>query len=126
MLTFHVFQSAKQREKKVFPLQVTQMARVKTEPGLTHSIDCSRVPAAGHSISGVPSHQHLDNKFGIAGVATENGQVVGKGRPVQGVSALGTNLPGECIRCRRMTLLFRIFIGHCVDVHTSLLVCLCL
>lgn len=103
MLTFHMLQSAKQREKKVSPLQVTQMARVKTEPGLTHSIDYSRLPAAGHSIPGVPSHQHLDNKFGIAGVATENGQLIGKGRPAQGVLALGTSIPGEWIQCRRMT-----------------------
>lgn len=81
-------QSAKQRDKKGSPVQVMPMSRVKTEPGLVQSLDYSRMPISAHAMSGASGHL-------LSGVPLENGQLaMGKGRPVQGMPILGTNLGG--------------------------------
>ena len=64
------------------------MSRVKTEPGLVQSLDYSRLPMSAHAMSGASGHL-------LSGVPLENGQLaMGKGRPVQGMPILGTNLAG--------------------------------
>jgi hypothetical protein len=79
-------QYGKQREKKLSPVQVTQISQVKMEPGLPHYMEHGRVG---------PGLQHLDNMSGSAGIPCDNGQLGAvKGRPAQGSSALTANVPG--------------------------------
>jgi len=88
LLGFNQKKSAKQRDKKGSPVQVMPMSRVKTEPGLVQSLDYSRMPMSAHAMSGASGHL-------LSGVPLENGQLaMGKGRPVQGMPVLGTNLAG--------------------------------
>ncbi|CAK9215671.1 unnamed protein product [Sphagnum troendelagicum] len=76
----------KQREKKLSPVQVTQISQVKMEPGLPHYMEHGRVG---------PGLQHLDSMSGSAGIPCDNGQLGAvKGRPAQGSSALTANVPG--------------------------------
>jgi hypothetical protein len=85
-MKWHALQYGKQREKKLSPVQVTQISQVKMEPGLPHYMEHGRVG---------PGLQHLDNMSGSAGIPCDNGQLgTVKGRPAQGSSALTANVPG--------------------------------
>lgn len=81
--------------KKVPPVQVMQMAHVKAEPGLNQAVDYSRVNMSSMGLPGVPNYQHLDNRLALGGMPVDYGQLVmNKGRPVQGLPVLGTNVSG--------------------------------
>lgn len=72
-----------------------QMAHVKAEPGLNQAVDYSRVNMTSMGLSGVPNYQHLDNRLAMGGIPVDYGQLVmNKGRPVQGLPVLGTNVSG--------------------------------
>lgn len=110
-----VTQSAKQRDKKGSPVQVMPMSRVKTEPGLVQSLDYSRMPMSAHAMSGASGHL-------LSGVPLENGQLaMGKGRPVQGMPVLGTNLAGMSLKLgipihHKFALLICFFVTHLLQV----------
>jgi hypothetical protein len=93
---FNQKKPAKLRDnKKAPPVQVMQMAHVKSEPGLNQAVDYARVNMTGMGLSGVPNYQHLENRLGMGGAPVDYGHLVmNKGRPVQGLPVLGTNVSG--------------------------------
>lgn len=95
---FNQKKSADQRDKddkNAAPVQAIQMGRVKAEPGLNPAVEYARLNMTSMGLSGVPNYQHLDNRLGMAGVPVDYQHLVmTKGRPVQGLPVLGTNVHG--------------------------------